>query len=170
MNPARSLNARRTNVAAPPVSGSAVTRLGVRERDEQEEQPGDEQHERREAERVQGDDAEREVDRRGDLAVGDREERARVELAAEPGQLAGHALPRPLHVEPRRAGRDEEQAEDDSDLPAAVRERDRDHHDPEHGEEDRELREAACSLMPTWPWRVGRVPVSDTCDKSVPTL
>ena len=56
----------------------------------EEEQAGDEQHERREPERVQRDHAEREVDRRGDLAVGDREERARVELAAQAGELAGH--------------------------------------------------------------------------------
>ena len=64
--------------------------LGVRERDDEEEQADDQEDERREAERVGGEDAEGEVDRRCDLAVGDGEERARVELAAEAGELAGH--------------------------------------------------------------------------------
>ena len=59
--------------------------LGVGERDDQEEQAGREQHERREAERAQRDDAEREVDRRGDLPVGDREERGSVENPLKPG-------------------------------------------------------------------------------------
>ena len=71
--------------------GQRRSSLGVRERDDQEEHADSEQDDRREAERVGGDDAEREVDRRGDLAVGDREERARVELARESGELAGHA-------------------------------------------------------------------------------
>jgi hypothetical protein len=65
-------------------------RFCVRQRDEQEEQADAKENERREAERVQGDDAEREVDRRRDLAVGDREERAGVELAAEAWQLASY--------------------------------------------------------------------------------
>src|SRR5439155_22519391 len=53
--------------------------FGVGERHDQEEQAGRQKHERREPESVQGDDAEREIDRRGDLAVGDREERGSVE-------------------------------------------------------------------------------------------
>jgi hypothetical protein len=53
--------------------------LGVGERHDQEEQAGRQKHERREAESVQRDDAEGEIDRRGDLAVGDREERGSVE-------------------------------------------------------------------------------------------
>ena len=53
--------------------------LRVRERDEEEERPDAEQHPGRGAERVERDDAEREVDRRPDLAVGDRRERARTE-------------------------------------------------------------------------------------------
>jgi hypothetical protein len=48
--------------------------LGVRHRHEQEEHADGEEHRGREAEGVEGDDAEREVDRRGDLAVRDREE------------------------------------------------------------------------------------------------
>src|SRR5262249_39168259 len=74
------------------------------DRDEQEEQPGPEQHERREPDRVERDHAEGEVDRRGDLAVGDREERARVELAAEPRELAGYLdRPRRRHSRPAPA-------------------------------------------------------------------
>src|SRR5262249_42376631 len=68
-------------------------RCGVRERDEKEEEADAEEDERREAERVESDDPEREVDRRGDLAVGDGEERAGVELAAEAGELAGYLRP-----------------------------------------------------------------------------
>ena len=64
--------------------------LGVRERDDEEEQPDDAEHDGREAERVQRDDAEREVDRRRDLAVGDRRERGRVEHTLQLRQLAGH--------------------------------------------------------------------------------
>ena len=65
-------------------------RLGVGEGDDEEEDADAEQHERREADGVQRDDPEREVDRRGDLAVGDREEGARVELAAKPRKLPRH--------------------------------------------------------------------------------
>jgi hypothetical protein len=63
----------RTNVAAPPVS--RICR---------------EQDRRCEAERVQCDDPEGEVDRGGDLAVGDRKERRSVEDALQAGQLARH--------------------------------------------------------------------------------
>ena len=90
MKPARSLSARRTNVAAPPVSGSAAVPSAYESETIRKSSADDEQDDRREAERVRGEDAEREVDRRGDLAVGDGEERARVELALEPGQLPGH--------------------------------------------------------------------------------
>jgi hypothetical protein len=64
--------------------------LGIGERDDEEEQSDTEQDERCETERVDGDDAECEVDRGRDLAVGHGEESACVELAAQPGQLAGH--------------------------------------------------------------------------------
>ena len=96
--------------------------FGVRERDDQEEHAGREQHERREAERVRGEHAEREVDRRGDLAVGDGEEGARVELAlaARAACVATSGAP-PQHVEPADAGRDEEQAEDDADAERRAR-------------------------------------------------
>src|SRR5262249_42369926 len=52
-----------------------------------------EQHDRGEPDRVERDDSEREVDRRGDLAVGDGEERPGVELAAKAGKLARHYIP-----------------------------------------------------------------------------
>jgi hypothetical protein len=44
---------------------------------------------------VERDHTEREVDRRGDLAVRDGEERARVELPPQPGQLASYGVLRP---------------------------------------------------------------------------
>ena len=64
--------------------------LRVRERDDQEERADDGEHLGRQAERVQGDDPERDVDRGGDLAVGDREERRRVENALQPRDLPRH--------------------------------------------------------------------------------
>ena len=66
--------------------------LGVGERDDEEEQPGQQQHLGRQPERVAGDDAEREVDRRRDLAVGDREQRRGAEHSLKSGQLTGHQL------------------------------------------------------------------------------
>ena len=66
--------------------------LRIRERDDQEEEPDDAEHERREPERVQRDDAEREVERRRDLAVGNRGERRRVENSLELGELPSHYL------------------------------------------------------------------------------
>ena len=53
--------------------------LRIGERDEHEQRADREQHPRRQAERVQRDDAEREEERRGDLAVGDRGQRGRRE-------------------------------------------------------------------------------------------
>ena len=67
--------------------------LRVGERDDQEDDPRHQQHERGEPERVAGNDAEREVDRGGDLAVGDGEERRCVEHALEAAQLPRHYLP-----------------------------------------------------------------------------
>ena len=90
MKPTRSFDGAADERGGAARLGERRGRLGVRERDEQEEHADAEQHERREPDGVERDDPEREVDRRGDLAVGDREERARVELAAEAGQLAGH--------------------------------------------------------------------------------
>ena len=64
-----------------------------------------EQDERREAERVRGEDAEREVDRRRDLAVGDRVERARVELALAAREACAPLVgPPPEQPEPAHAG------------------------------------------------------------------
>ena len=57
--------------------------LGVGERDDEEEGADEGEHLGREAQRVQGDDPEGDVDRGGDLAVGDREQRGRVENALE---------------------------------------------------------------------------------------
>ena len=90
MKPERSFVARRTNVAAPPVSGSAEVASAYESATSRKSEADAEQHERREPDGVERDDPEREVDRRGDLAVGDREERARVELAAQAGKLARH--------------------------------------------------------------------------------
>ena len=57
--------------------------LRVGDRDEQEERPDEEEHPGSGAERVQRDDAEGEVDRRADLAVGDRGERVGPEDARQ---------------------------------------------------------------------------------------
>jgi hypothetical protein len=64
--------------------------LGVRERDDEEEDAGPEQDPGREAERVRCDDPEREVDRGGDLPVGDRDQLAPLQPTAQLRQLAGH--------------------------------------------------------------------------------
>ena len=64
--------------------------LGVRERDDEEERAREGQDLGREAEGVQGDDPERDVDRRGDLAVGHREERGSVENPLQAGNLPRH--------------------------------------------------------------------------------
>ena len=64
--------------------------LRVRERHEQERGAGDEQDERRQAERHARDDPERDVERGGDLAVRDGEERRRVQHALEAAELACH--------------------------------------------------------------------------------
>ena len=90
-NPARSLNARRTNVAAPPVSGIAAVPSAYESETRTNTAPVDEQDERRQPERDRGDDAERDVQRRRDLAVRDGEERRGVENALEPAELARHS-------------------------------------------------------------------------------
>ena len=64
--------------------------LLVRGGRESEEQPGAEQHERRQPERPQRDDAEREVERARDLAVDDREDRLGTEDPLQSGKLACH--------------------------------------------------------------------------------
>jgi hypothetical protein len=58
--------------------------LGVGRRREGEDQPGDDEDDRRQPERVDRDDAERVVDRRADVAVGGREQRRRAENPLEP--------------------------------------------------------------------------------------
>src|SRR5205823_936718 len=94
--------------------------LGVRERDEQEERADEEEHDRREPERVQRDDPEGEVDRRRDLSVGDRERRRsvsrprpaatkktpRTKPTAPPPRIAvatTSAIPIPTNVTPKIA-------------------------------------------------------------------
>ena len=78
--------------------------LGVGERHDQEENADDREHDRREPKRVRREHAQREVDRRGDLAVGDGEERASIELTPEPCQLAGYrALPCSIQRRPAPA-------------------------------------------------------------------
>jgi len=66
--------------------------LGVGERDDEEEQTDEPEDDRREAQRVQRDHAEREVDGGGDLAVRDGGERGRVEGALQLRQLARHQV------------------------------------------------------------------------------
>ena len=70
--------------------------LGVGERDEAEHQARRGEDDRCEAERGGSDDPERDVDRGADLAVGDREERGRVEDALEAPDLARHLVPLPV--------------------------------------------------------------------------
>jgi hypothetical protein len=70
--------------------GQCCSAFRVRQRDDQEEHAGGEQDDRREAERMRREHAEREVDRRCDLAVGDREQRTRVELTPQAGELPRH--------------------------------------------------------------------------------
>ena len=64
--------------------------LRIRERDDQEEQPDESEDNGREAERVQRDHAEREVDGGRDLAVRDRGDRGSVEPSLHLRQLACH--------------------------------------------------------------------------------
>ncbi len=64
----------------------------VRQRDEEEEQADGEEHPGGEAEREQGDNSEREVERGGDLPVGDRRERRNVEDALEAWKLPSHGV------------------------------------------------------------------------------
>ena len=64
--------------------------LGVRERDDQEQRACQQEDERGEAERLRGDDSERDVERRRDLPVRDGEQRRRVEDSLEPAELARH--------------------------------------------------------------------------------
>ena len=87
-NPTRSLNARRVNVSAPPVSGIAAVPSAYDSATSEEDEARDEQDDGRQPERVRGDDPEREVDRGADLAVRDREQRRRVEHALEAADLA----------------------------------------------------------------------------------
>ena len=62
----------------------------VRERDEDEDAAGDQKNEGCQAERRRRDDAERDVERRGDLPVCDREEGGSVEDTLEAAELTGH--------------------------------------------------------------------------------
>ena len=66
--------------------------LGVRHRNEQEDDTCREQDERGEPERVQRDDAEREVERRADLAVRHRGERDPAERTRQPFEPSRHQL------------------------------------------------------------------------------
>jgi hypothetical protein len=113
--------------------------LRVRERDDEKEDPRAEEDERRQAERVGGDDPEREVEGRGDLAVRDREERRCVERALEAAELAGHLGPPPAKQgQPAGAERHEEDAEQEAERAAPVRGRDGDQGDPDPDEDERE--------------------------------
>src|SRR5581483_220273 len=92
--------------------------LRVRERHDDEEQPDNAEHGGRQAERVQRDDPEREVDRGGDLPVGDGGERRRVERPLQAGELAGHARRRltpDQEVDAAGADSDEEDSDECAD-------------------------------------------------------
>src|SRR5205807_2464085 len=67
-------------------------------------------------------DRERDVDRGGDLAVGDGEQRRRAEHALEGWELPRHArsLTRTLEVEPAHSERDEQDAEHVPDAAAGA--------------------------------------------------
>ena len=103
--------------------------LGVRQRDDQEEDARREQHERRQAESLRRHDPEREVDRRADLVVGDREQRRRVE---NPLEARGPYVPRlrSSWMRPTPSATNSA-AEDEADEPAAV-----DRRDDEQGKAD----------------------------------
>ena len=144
--------ARRTNVAAPPVSGSAEVASAYERATSRNRRPTPRSTNGREPDGVQGDDPEREVDRRGDLAVGRREERARVELAAQARQLAGHYGPcLPGEVEAPGAEPDEQDPDEDPDLTAPDRQRAHDERDPEPDHDDARApaSSSAWTLTPT---------------------
>ena len=77
-------------------------RLGVRPRGGAEEQPGEQEDERRDAERPEGDDAQRVVDRRADVAVGGAEQRRHAEdlVQALPLSVLASRHPSPRPGEP----------------------------------------------------------------------
>ena len=112
--PARSLNARRMNVAAPPVSGIAAVPSAYESETTRKSSPLSEQHDRGEPERLRRDDAEREVDRRADLAVGDGEQRAARRGRARSRGPYGPRLA--LQLDARDAERDEQAAEHEADA------------------------------------------------------
>ena len=106
--------------------------LGVRQRDDEEDDAREEQDVRREAERLRGDDPEREVDRAGDLAVRDAEQVRRAEPALKPRKLSRHEMRlTPSHeVQPPGSRRDEERAEQVPDDAASVDRRHDEHREP----------------------------------------
>ena len=112
--PSGSLNARRTSVAAPPVSGIAVVPSAYESETRTNRRPVSSRIDGRQAERLRGDDPEREVDRRADLGVRDGEQRRRVENPLEAANLAGHQRPPPARlrstVNPPDTERDEQPA------------------------------------------------------------
>ena len=134
--------------------------LGVRQGDDDEEQPRQQQHLWRQSERVAGDDAEREVDRRGDLAVRDREQRGRAEDSLQHGQLARHQRlpsPRSQQIEAPGAEPDEQHAEQVADAPSGARGL----HEQRDAERDearprRRRRRAAGTTRPSWRRRSSR--------------
>ena len=84
-------------VEGPPHEGRGAAGLGQRggslrvgQRDEQEDRSRQEQDKRREAERRAGDDAERDVQRRGDLAVAIANSDGSVDDPLEAAELPGH--------------------------------------------------------------------------------
>jgi hypothetical protein len=78
--------------------------LEVGEGRQHEEQPRDEEDDRRQAERVRGDHAKREVDRRPDRAVSSREETRRAEAALDRDECLPRRLRDGLAPSKRRPG------------------------------------------------------------------
>src|SRR5581483_10138127 len=120
--------------------------LRVRGRDDEEEQPDDREDDGRQAERVERDDPEREIERGGDLAVRDGRERRRVEHPLQPRQLARHRpasvvpLPAAQQIEAADAEPHEQDAEEESHRAAAAhrgldeeRDAEADRHEAEDG-------------------------------------
>jgi hypothetical protein len=95
--------------------------LCIRERDEEEDEADGEEGPRGIAERVEDDDAERDVERRADLPVCDAGEGRGVDQALDPGQPARHQrLARKSRSEPARTRRPPRRSPSPPPTPAAI--------------------------------------------------
>ena len=105
--------------------------LGVRERDEQEEQADEQQHPGGEPERLERDDPEREEDGRRDLAERDSRERGRLEDALETWELSSHASASPQRYSRKAPAKTKQCPEQVSVGEAATAEHGRPNQDPD---------------------------------------